>query len=82
MQPWVRFAEEVIGKLLSGTVFEPLLPIHDLAYTAVALYFGVETVTHLQGDRSRAASLFAAGKRLAPIADDLRANLSVLGDAR
>ena len=78
MDPWITFAEEVIRRLLTGTVFEPLLPIRDLAYAAVALYFGVETVTHLQGDRSRAASLFEAGRRLAPIADGLKDNLSVL----
>jgi len=81
MEPWVAFAEEVTRRLLAGTVFEPLLPIHDLAYAAVALYFGVETVTHLQGDRSRAASLFEAGRRLAPLADAMRTNATWAGQA-
>lgn len=81
MEPWVAFAEEVLRKLVAGTVFEALLPTHDLAYAAVALYFGVETVSHLQGDRSRAASLFEAGKRLAPAADAIRENLYLLGEA-
>ena len=71
----------VTRRLLAGTVFEPLLPIHDLAYAAVALYFGVETVTHLQGDRSRAASLFEAGRRLAPLADAMRTNATWAGQA-
>ena len=43
----------------------------DEAFAAVALYFGVETVTHLDGDRSPALSLFESGSRLAAMFDGL-----------
>jgi hypothetical protein len=69
MEPWVRFAESVIARLLKGTFLEGVLPTADFAYAAVALYFGIETLSHLDGDRSRAEALFDTGKQLAPIAD-------------
>ncbi len=71
MAPWVQFAESVISRLVKGTAFESLLPTGDMAYAAVALYFGIETLTHLHGDRSRAESLFKTETQFAPIADGL-----------
>src|SRR5207245_572990 len=55
--------------------------VTELVEAMAALYFGVETVTHLQGDRSRAASLFEAGRRLAPLADAMRTNATWAGQA-
>jgi AcrR family transcriptional regulator len=80
MEPWVRFAEGVIARLLEGTFLESVLPTGDFAYAAVALYFGIETLTHLDGDRSRAEALFETGKQLAPIADAMLASASWTGD--
>jgi AcrR family transcriptional regulator len=80
MEPWIAFAREVLGRVLSGTVVEKLVPIDDLAFAAVAFYFGIETITNLAGDRSRADSLFAAGRRLAPIAESVLQSATWLGD--
>jgi len=80
MEPWVRFAEGVIARLLKDTFLESVLPTGDFAYAAVALYFGIETLTHLDGDRSRAEALFDAGRQLAPIADAMLAAASWTGD--
>jgi len=76
MEPWVRFAEEVMARLLKGTFLESVLPVGDFAFAAVALYFGIETLTHLEGDRSRADALFQTGMQIAPIADALLASAS------
>jgi len=69
MDPWFAFAEEVVRRLLQGTVFEELLPEKELAYAFVALYFGVETLARFDNDRARAKALFESGARLAPLAD-------------
>ena len=82
MEPWVRFAESVIARLLKGTFLDSMLPTADLAYAAVALYFGIETLTHLDGDRSRAEALFDTAKQLAPIADATLASATWTGDKR
>jgi AcrR family transcriptional regulator len=79
MEPWVRFAESVIARLLKDTFLESVLPTGDFAYAAVALYFGIETLTHLDGDRSRAEALFDTGKQLAPIADAMLASATWTG---
>ena len=69
MEPWFAFAEEVVAGLLRGSPFEELVPARELAYTLVALYFGVETLARLDGDRGRARALFESGARLARLID-------------
>jgi len=69
MEPWIAFAEEVLARVVGGTVLEAFLPVHDLAFAAVAFYVGIETVTHLDGNRRRADALFGAGRQLADVAD-------------
>jgi AcrR family transcriptional regulator len=80
MEPWVRFADEVITRMLKGTFLESVLPTKDFAYAAVALYFGIETLTHLDGDRRQAEALFDTGKQLAPIADAVLTSASWTGE--
>ena len=76
VDPWTAFAGEVVRRLVGGTALDPLIPLEEAAYALVALYFGVETLAHLDPDRSRASALFEAGSRLAPIFD------AVLGPRR
>ena len=80
MEPWIGFAKEVITRLTAGTVVDKLVPVDDLAFSAVALYFGVETITNLGGDRARAETLFATGRRFAPLADALLQSATWVGD--
>jgi AcrR family transcriptional regulator len=71
MEPWVQFAEAAIGRVLKDTPMSQVLPVRDIAFAVVSLYLGVELVTHLDKNRSRADSLFAvagiAGSLLAPL---------------
>ena len=67
LRPWVAFTEEAATEAVAGTVVAPLVPAADLAYAIVALYLGVELLTHLEGDRTRAESLFRSGARMADL---------------
>jgi AcrR family transcriptional regulator len=71
MEPWIQFTEAAIGRVLKDTPVAQVLPVREIAFAVVALYLGIELVTHLDGDRSRAESLFAvagmAGSLLAPL---------------
>jgi AcrR family transcriptional regulator len=69
LEPWTRLAEEIGERVLSGSLLEPGAVIHELAFAAVALYLGIETLTHLQGDRRAAEALFVSGRRFAPLLD-------------
>ena len=71
LDPWSAFAEEVMARLLRGTPFELVLPAREVAYALVALYFGVETLAHLDPDRAKTQALFDAGSRLGPLFDML-----------
>jgi AcrR family transcriptional regulator len=71
MEPWIEFTEGVITDLLAGSIFEGAVPPRTLAFAVVALYLGVDLLSHLDQDKSRAEALFqmvgAIGPFLAPI---------------
>jgi AcrR family transcriptional regulator len=69
--PWLAFTEEVVRAFLAGSPFESMLPARDLAFAAVSVYLGMETLSHLDGDRSRAESLFDSARKLTPLLDML-----------
>lgn len=58
MQPWIEFAEGVITEMLAGSPFEGAVNPRTLAFAVVALYLGVDLLSHLDNDNSRAESLF------------------------
>jgi len=72
LQPWHELAEATIQNLVAGTAFAPLVPAGDAAFAALALYMGMETMTHLDGDRAPGERLLEALRGLAPLADTIR----------
>ena len=67
--------------LLRGSPFEGVLPVKELAYAFVALYFGVETLARLDGDRGKARALFEGGARLARLIDGFLGAEADAGDS-
>lgn len=71
MEPWIQFAEGVITELLAGSMFEGAVNSRTLAFAVVALYLGVDLLSHLDHDNSRAEGLFqmagTMGQYLAPM---------------
>jgi AcrR family transcriptional regulator len=65
--PWRDFAEQSIRVGLSDSPLGSLLPLGDLAHAVVALYLGLEMLSHLDGDRTRATALFDHAGRLASL---------------
>jgi AcrR family transcriptional regulator len=66
MEPWIRFAEEAVHRALGDSPLSDLIPARDAAFAVVGLYLGIELITHLEGDRARAESLFRLASSLAP----------------
>jgi AcrR family transcriptional regulator len=56
--PWRSFAEQAIDAALADSPLASLVPTGDAAYAAMALYLGLEMLSHLDGDRSHAMALF------------------------
>ncbi|TMQ89745.1 TetR/AcrR family transcriptional regulator [Actinomadura soli] len=56
---WSGFAASAVRRLVEGTTLEELVPSRDIGMIAVAMFLGIQTLIHLDGDRSRIESLFA-----------------------
>jgi AcrR family transcriptional regulator len=70
MEPWIRFTEEALTGVLGDSPLVQAVPVTDIAYAVVALYLGLEMLTHLDGSPARAEALFAVGRRMAgPLGD-------------
>ena len=64
IRPWVEFVEGAVERVLEGSPLAALVPASDVAFAIVALYLGVEMLTHLDGSAARAESLFASAQQL------------------
>jgi AcrR family transcriptional regulator len=62
--PWSEFARRAIETSLSGSPLGAVVPAQDVAYGIVALYLGLEMLSHLNGDQAPALALFAHAKSL------------------
>ena len=71
LRPWFAFAERALERTLDGSPLDPVLPVRDVAYGIVALYLGLEMLTHLNGDRTQALGLFEHAKNLAGLLEAL-----------
>jgi AcrR family transcriptional regulator len=69
--PWFEFAKRAIEATVGGSPLESVLPAQDVAYGIVALYLGLEMLTHLDGDPTRALGLFSHAKNLAGLLEVL-----------
>jgi AcrR family transcriptional regulator len=69
IEPWIGMVQRKLEQLLAGSPLRGLGSPRDLAFGIVAAYFGVDMLSHLQRDRSRAESLLDLATRLAALAD-------------
>lgn len=69
IEPWIGMVETKLQQLLAGSPMPGLDSPRDLAFGIVAAYFGVNMLSHLQRDQTRAESLLDLAVRVAAIAD-------------
>jgi AcrR family transcriptional regulator len=62
--PWFTFTKDAIDKTFGDSPFASLLPADDVAYVIVALFLGLEMLTHLDGDRDRALAIFQRAQQI------------------
>jgi hypothetical protein len=65
IQPWREFVQSSIESALRDSPLSSLLPAQDVAHAMVALYLGLEMLSHLDGDAEPALSLFVHPKQVA-----------------
>jgi len=71
VDPWVDLTRDAIDHALAGSALVAVLPVADLAFAIVALYLGIEMLTHLDTNAGRAESLFSAGQQGAALLGSL-----------
>jgi AcrR family transcriptional regulator len=71
LQPWVEMVERKLRELLAGSVLAAIVPPGDVAFAIIALYLGIDMLSHLERDHTRAQSLLDLGVRYAPLAEAL-----------
>lgn len=67
MEPWVELVEEVLSYLLAESALAGIIQPRPLAFGIIALYLGVDLLSHLDDDHSRAEALFETAGRLVPL---------------
>jgi AcrR family transcriptional regulator len=77
VEPWIEIVQRKLCQLLQGSALLSVVAPRDLAFGIVASYFGVDMLSHLQQDRSRADSLLDLAARVADLADTV---LTPLGE--
>jgi AcrR family transcriptional regulator len=65
--PWIDFTQQAVERTLHESPLGALLPGRDVAHGIVALYLGLEMLSHLDGDRAPALALFAHATQLAAL---------------
>jgi len=68
---WEELAAELLTTLLRGKPLATSVRVPVVASAAVAFYLGMETLAHLDGDRSRPAAFFNQAARLAAVFDKI-----------
>jgi AcrR family transcriptional regulator len=76
MEPWVELVEEVLSDVLAGSLLSGVIQPRPLAFGIIALYLGVDLLSHLDHDQSRADALFETAARLAPLLAPLMGEFS------
>ncbi len=69
IEPWIELVQRKLCELLEGSALLSVVVARDLAFGIVAAYFGVDMLSQLQQDRSRADSLLDLAARAADLAD-------------
>jgi AcrR family transcriptional regulator len=69
--PWFEFAQGAVERTFGGSALGSAIPARDVAYGVVALYVGLEMLSHLDGERDRALALFSYARQLADLFEAL-----------
>jgi AcrR family transcriptional regulator len=71
IERWRAFAQSSIETSLGASPLSSVLPTKEVAHAVVALYLGLEMLSHLDGDSEPALALFARAKQIAPLVEAL-----------
>ncbi len=71
LEPWIELTEQAVTNVLGKTGLTQLVPPRTIAYAIVALYLGVDLLSHLEHDDARAEALFDAAEHISGLVGSL-----------
>ena len=71
VEPWIAFAREEAERIGGTSPLGSMAPPEDVAYAIVALFLGLEMLSHLEGDPARAERLFRLADGVATMVTSL-----------
>jgi len=69
VEPWSEFATDALRSAFSSSPLLGLVGAEELADAVVALYLGLELLSHLDGDTTKAIAVFEKARSLSALAD-------------
>jgi AcrR family transcriptional regulator len=80
IEGWTDFAQSAIGGAVDPILLAATAPAAEIAYGLVAVYLGLEMLSHLDGDRDKALALFGRARQLVALAGAMGILPDVKGD--
>jgi AcrR family transcriptional regulator len=74
--PWTAFARRAVEETMAGSPLRSVVPADQAGYGIVALYLGLELLSHLDGDPAPALALFDRAKQLSTLLEALGSTLA------
>ncbi|WP_433890229.1 TetR/AcrR family transcriptional regulator [Streptomyces sp. CA-111067] len=71
IETWTGFAQTAVEDSVDPVMLAATAPAGELAYAIVAMYLGLEMLSHLDGDRDKARALFGRARQLTALATAL-----------
>jgi AcrR family transcriptional regulator len=71
IETWTAFAQSAVEDSVDPVMLAATAPAGELAYAIVAMYLGLEMLSHLDGDRDKARALFGRARQLTALATAL-----------
>jgi len=71
LKTWTDFAQTAVESTIDPMLLALVAPPKEVAYAIVAMYLGLEMLSHLDGDRTNALALFGRATNLISLLDTL-----------
>jgi AcrR family transcriptional regulator len=69
IEPWIEMVARKLEQMLTGTPLQSLASPQDIAFGLIALYFGMDMLSHMQRDQSRAQSMLDLATSLSAVVE-------------
>lgn len=72
IEPWIDLTETAVRNVMTSVGLGEFAAPRTVAYAIVALYFGVDVLSHLEKDDTKAEAMFASAMQLAALVERFR----------